>query len=56
MNSTEAEQLALDFLMEEWDMAQEDREWFAVLGSRFVKDSWYVVEIGVEGLPDKWVI
>jgi hypothetical protein len=55
MNATEAEQLAIDFLMGEWDVPEEDQEWFSVLSSRF-KDSWYIVEIGVEGLPDKWFI
>jgi hypothetical protein len=56
MNSTEAERLAFDFLMEEWDISQADRECFLVLKSRWIKNSWYVVEIGVEGLPDRWVI
>jgi hypothetical protein len=56
MNPTEAQRLAFDFLMEEWDISPADREWFLVLKSRWVKDSWYVVEIGVEGLPDRWVI
>jgi len=26
------------------------------LSSRFIGESWYVVEIGVERLPDKWLI
>ncbi|MFB2979995.1 hypothetical protein [Microseira sp. BLCC-F43] len=56
MDGIEAQELALDFLMAEWEIAEADREWFSVLNCRWVKDSWYVVEIGVEGLPDKWVI
>ena len=52
MESTEAQELAFDFLMAEWEIAEADREWFSVLNCRWIKD----VEIGVEGLPDKWVI
>ncbi len=55
-NQTEAEQLAFNFLMAEWDISEDDRQWFTILGSRLVTDMRYVVEIGVEGLPDKWVI
>ncbi len=56
MIPTEAEQLGLNFLMGEWDICKDDQEWFAILTSRFIKDGWYIVEIGVEGLPDKWVV
>ncbi|MGL5927065.1 hypothetical protein, partial [Chroococcidiopsis sp.] len=54
LTATEAQQLALDFLMEDLNIPLEDREWFDILSARFVGESWYVVEIGVEGLPDKW--
>jgi hypothetical protein len=53
---TDAQELALSFLMEDLGIAADDREWFTVLSSRFVGESWYVVEIGVEGLPDKWSV
>lgn len=56
LTSTVAEQLALDFFLEDWEIPEDDRDFFIPLNSRVVKDSWYVVEIGVEGLPDKWVI
>ena len=56
MTSTEAETLALDFLLSDLEIPEEDQEWFAVLNSKFIQDSWYVVELGVEGLPDKWVL
>ncbi|MDV2995451.1 MAG: hypothetical protein N4J56_005105 [Chroococcidiopsis sp. SAG 2025] len=56
LTATEAQQLAFNFLMEDLNIFPEDREWFAVLSSRFIGESWYVVEIGVEGLPDKWLI
>lgn len=53
---TEAEQLALCFLMVEWNIPEEDQDWLTILCSRLVTDMWYVVEIGVKGLPDKWEI
>ncbi len=56
LTSTDAEQLALDFFLEDWEIPEEDRDFFVSLNSRVVDDRWYVVEIGVEGLPDKWVI
>jgi hypothetical protein len=56
LTATQAEALALDFLMNEWNVASDDREWFTPLSARFIGESWYVVEIGLEGLPDKWVI
>ena len=56
LTPTDAEQLALDFFLEDWDIPEDDRDFFVSLNSRVVDDRWYVVEIGVEGLPDKWVI
>jgi hypothetical protein len=56
MTPTDAEQIALDFLMTDLSLPEEEWEWFTVLGSRLIQNSWYVVEIGVEGLPDKWVL
>ena len=56
LTSTDAEQLALDFFLEDWEVPEEDRDFFIPLESRNIDDRWYVVEIGVEGLPDKWVI
>ena len=52
----DAEQLALDFFLEDWEILEDDRDFFVVLESRAIEDRWYVVQIGVEGLPDKWVI
>ncbi len=56
LTSTEAEKLALEFFLEDWDIPGDDRDFFIPLNARQVNDSWYVVEIGVEGLPDQWVI
>ncbi|MDX2098872.1 MAG: hypothetical protein SFW36_13940 [Leptolyngbyaceae cyanobacterium bins.59] len=56
ITSAEAEMLAFDFLMRDLAVPQEDREWFTPLSSRMIGESWYVVEIGVEGVPDKWVL
>lgn len=54
--TTTAGQLAINFLMDDLAIPTEDREWFAVLDVRPVGESWCVVEVGVEGLPDKWVL
>jgi hypothetical protein len=56
LTDTEAGQLAFDFLMNDLEIASEDQDWFSILSSRLIKDSWFVVEIGVEGLPDKWLL
>ncbi|XGV99275.1 MAG: hypothetical protein ACAF41_10120 [Leptolyngbya sp. BL-A-14] len=49
-------QLAIAFLMEDLEIPTDDQEWFSVLNVRPVGETWDVVEIGVEGLPDKWVL
>jgi hypothetical protein len=56
IDPTEAEQLAFSFLMAEWKISEEDEEWFTILSARLVTDMWYIVEIGVQGLLDKWAI
>jgi hypothetical protein len=56
LTTIDAEQLALDFFLEDWELSEDDRDFFVVLESRPVDERWYVVQIGVEGLPDKWVI
>ena len=56
LTSIDAEKLALDFFLEDWAIPEDDRDFFVPLNARQVNDSWYVVEIGVEGLPDQWVI
>ncbi|NJL89557.1 MAG: hypothetical protein HC916_06950 [Coleofasciculaceae cyanobacterium SM2_1_6] len=53
---TTPEQLAIEFLMQDLEISPEDQEWFSVLGVRAVGQTWHVVEIGVEGLPDQWVV
>jgi hypothetical protein len=55
-STDEVGQLAIAFLMNDFEIATDDQEWFSVLNVRFVGETWYVVEIGVEGLPDKWAI
>lgn len=56
LSPTAAAQIALDFLMEDLNVNSGDREWFTILSARFIGESWYVVEIGIEGLPDRWAI
>ncbi|MEL7036495.1 MAG: hypothetical protein AAFO04_12860 [Cyanobacteria bacterium J06592_8] len=52
----DAKQLAIDFLAEDLGLLDEEKEWLTVLDSRLIDDGWYIVEVGVEGLPDKWVV
>ena len=56
LQTTDATKVALDFLMTDLEIPEEDQDFFAVLSSRESGSEWYVVEIGVEGLPDKWVL
>lgn len=51
----QSERIAVRFLMDEWNIPIEDQEWFSVLDCRWVGESWYVVEIEIEGLPDRWI-
>ncbi|WP_013324065.1 hypothetical protein [Gloeothece verrucosa] len=53
----DAEKAALNFLMEEWELPTQDQDWFRVVNSRKIPNSWWsIVEIGIKNLPDKWVI
>ncbi|NJR64714.1 MAG: hypothetical protein HC772_04330 [Leptolyngbyaceae cyanobacterium CRU_2_3] len=52
----EVGQLAIAFLMQDLEIAPDDQEWFSVLSVRPIGETWNVVEIGVEGLPDKWIV
>jgi hypothetical protein len=56
LTTTKAGQVAIAFLMEDLEIPSDDQEWFSVLNVRLVGETWCVVEIGVEGLPDKWVL
>jgi len=51
-----AQSKALKFVADEWKLTLSDQEWLTVINNRLIGESWYVVEIGVEGLPDKWVV
>lgn len=44
--------LALNFLITDLGIPEEDQEYFAVLSARPIGSNWDVVEIGIEGLPD----
>jgi hypothetical protein len=54
LSATEAGKIAKNFLMEEWNISADYKEWFAVIDSRLLGECWYVVEISIEGLPDRW--
>ena len=47
---------AMDFLMDDLAIPTVDQEFFSILATRETGSDWYAVEIGVEGLPDKWVL
>ncbi len=52
----DAKQLAINFLADDFELQDEEQEWLTVVDSRLVNEGWYIVEVGVEGLPDKWVV
>jgi hypothetical protein len=55
--STEAiGQTAIAFLVTDLELPPEDQEWFSVLSVRPIGETWHVVEVGIEGLPDQWVL
>lgn len=56
MTATEAGKIALEFLLADWNLAEEYRDWFTIVHSRLMGEYWYTVELGVEGFPDRWFI
>ncbi|MEH2214583.1 hypothetical protein [Nostoc sp.] len=56
LTSTDAGQIALELLMADWNISEENREWFTIFNSRLIGESWYTVELGIEGFPDRWFI
>ncbi len=54
---SEAEQKAIDFIVEEWELSDQEKDLFTVKNSRKINDKWwYIVEVTVSDLPDKWVL
>jgi hypothetical protein len=55
---TEAEASAVEFLVSDLGIPEDEQDWFSAINSRLIQDGygWYVVELGVSGLPDKWII
>lgn len=56
ITTTDAGQIALEFIMADWNISEEYRDWFTIFDSRIIGESWYIVELGVEGFPDRWFI
>ena len=54
--ATDAKTLAMDFLMKDLEIPEADQDFFCVVSARETGSDWYVVDIGVEGLPDKWTL
>ncbi len=51
----EAEKLAIDFLSNDWEVPQTEKDWFTIRYAR-QEPSWYIVEVGIEGCPDYWIL
>ena len=56
LSTADAEALAMNFLMADLEILPTDQDFFSVISTRETGSDWYVVEIGVAGLPDKWVL
>lgn len=56
INAIEAEQLAFEFLTNEWSVPPEDKDWFTIVSSRSMGEDGYDVEIGIDGFPDRWIV
>ena len=54
--TSEAATLAMDFLMGDLEIPEADHDFFSVIAARETGSDWCVSEIGVAGLPDKWVL
>ena len=54
--TADAETLAMDFLVEDLEIPAMEQDFFCIVSTRETGESWYVMEIGVEGLPDKWTL
>ncbi|MBF2065939.1 MAG: hypothetical protein IGS39_16190 [Calothrix sp. C42_A2020_038] len=56
LSARQAGDIALEFLMEEWNISEPEIEWFVIFSARLLGQYWYVAEVGVAGLPDRWFI
>lgn len=56
LTSIDAGQIALEFLMADWNVSEPNREWFTIFNSRLIGECWYIVELGIAGFPDRWFI
>ena len=54
---SEAEQKAIEFITDEWELSDQEKNLFVINNSRKIDDKWwYMVEVTVNNLPDKWVV
>ena len=54
---SEAEQYAIEFIRDEWELSDQEKNLFVINNSRKIDDKWwYMVEVTVNNLPDKWVV
>jgi hypothetical protein len=56
LTSIDAGQIALEFLMADWNISEPNREWFTIFNSRLIGECWYIVELGIAGFADRWFI
>jgi len=55
-NTLAAGDQAKAFLADEWDLSAADRTWLTILSSTFKAEGWHIVELGIYGCQDIWVI
>jgi hypothetical protein len=56
LTSIDAGQIALEFLMADWNISEPNREWFTIFNSSLIGQCWYIVELGIAGFADRWFI
>ena len=54
---SEAEQKAIELITDEWELSDQEKNLFVINNSRKIDDKWwYMGEVTVNNLPDKWVV
>ncbi|MEM6352334.1 MAG: hypothetical protein AAF766_16385 [Cyanobacteria bacterium P01_D01_bin.14] len=56
LKASDAETIAKEFLLDDLEILAADREFFCVIAARDTGSDWYIIEIGIEGLPDRWIL
>ena len=43
LTATDAGKISLEFLLADWNIADDFRDWFTVFNSRLMGESWYIL-------------